>query len=261
MKPNKYYLDFSYIVNHPEVQVGDYLLIAVSDTGSGMKEETISKIFEPFYTTKSNGKGTGLGLSTVYGIVKQNKGHIYVYSEPNKGSTFKIYWPTTDLDIVAEYKDEPSEEMARGEETILFVEDDDEVRKFMNRTLKTLQYNTFEACNGLEALEIVRRNKLKLDLLITDVIMPEMGGKELAEEIVKFVPGIKILFTSGYTDNHIVRSGRLDQGINFLQKPFSIKEISKKITEGKLIKTTTPVKSVSEFASERGNTYLIVVKD
>lgn len=223
------YLDFNYIVNHPEVKVGDYLLIAVSDTGSGMKDETISKIFEPFYTTKSNGKGTGLGLSTVYGIVKQNNGNIYVYSEPNKGSTFKIYWPTTDLDIVAEYKDEPSEEMARGEETILFVEDDDEVRKFMNRTLKTLQYNTFEACNGLEALEIVRRNKLKLDLLITDVIMPEMGGKELAEEIVKFVPGIKILFTSGYTDNHIVRSGRLDQGINFLQKPFSIKEISKKI--------------------------------
>jgi PAS domain S-box-containing protein len=223
------YLDFNYIASHPEVKVGDYLLIAVSDTGSGMNEETINKIFEPFFTTKPNDKGTGLGLSTVYGIVKQNNGHIYVYSEPNKGSTFKVYWPTTDLEIVPEYKEEPSDEIAKGEETILFVEDDEEVRKFMNRTLKTLKYNTFEACNGLEALEIVRRDKLKLDLLITDVIMPEMGGKELAEEIVKFVPGIKILFTSGYTDNHIVRSGRLDQGINFLQKPFSIKEISKKI--------------------------------
>jgi len=223
------YLDFNYIVNHPEVKVGDYLLIAVSDTGSGMKEETVNKIFEPFYTTKSNGKGTGLGLSTVYGIVKQNNGHIYVYSEPDKGSTFKIYWPTTDFDIVPEYKEEPKDEIAHGEETILFVEDDDEVRKFMNRTLKTLKYNTYEACNGMEALKIIRRDKMKLDLLITDVIMPEMGGKELAEEIVKVVPGVKILFTSGYTDNHIVRSGRLDQGINFLQKPFSIKEISKKI--------------------------------
>ena len=223
------YFDFNYVINHPEVKVGDYLLIAVSDTGSGMKEDIISKIFEPFYTTKSNGKGTGLGLSTVYGIVKQNNGYIYVYSEINKGSTFKIYWPTTDLDIVQKYKEEPTEELARGEETILFVEDDDEVRKFMYRTLKTLKYDILEASNGLEALEIVRRNKLKLDLLITDVIMPEMGGKELAEELVKFMPGIKILFTSGYTDNHIVRSGRLDQGINFLQKPFSIKEISKKI--------------------------------
>ena len=223
------YFDFNYVINHPEVKVGDYLLIAVSDTGSGMKEDIISKIFEPFYTTKSNGKGTGLGLSTVYGIVKQNNGYIYVYSEINKGSTFKIYWPTTDLDIVQKYKEEPTEELARGEETILFVEDDDEVRKFMYRTLKTLKYDILEASNGLEALEIVRRNKLKLDLLITDVIMPEMGGKELAEEIVKFMPGIKILFTSGYTDNHIVRSGRLDQGINFLQKPFSIKEFSKKI--------------------------------
>ncbi len=223
------YFDFNYVSNHPEVKVGDYLLIAVSDTGSGMKKDIISKIFEPFYTTKSNGKGTGLGLSTVYGIVKQNNGYIYVYSEINKGSTFKIYWPTTDLDIVPEYKEEPVEELAQGDETILFVEDDDEVRKFMYRTLKTLKYNILEASNGLEAIEIVRRNNLKLDLLITDVIMPEMGGKELAEELVKFMPGIKILFTSGYTDNHIVRSGRLDQGINFLQKPFSIKEISKKI--------------------------------
>ncbi len=223
------YLDFNYVVIRPEVMVGDYLQISVSDTGSGMNEEVLSKIFEPFYTTKSNGKGTGLGLSTVYGIVKQNLGNIYVYSEINKGSTLKIYWPTTDLEIVSEYSEEPDKQLIWGDEKILFVEDDYEVRKFMSKALKSLKYDIIEASNGMEALEIVKRNNIKLDLLITDVIMPEMGGKELAEEIVKIVPGIKILFTSGYTDNHIVRSGRLDEGINFMQKPFSIKEISKKI--------------------------------
>ncbi len=223
------YLDFSYVVNHPEVKVGDYLQISVSDTGCGMNEELLSKIFEPFFTTKTNGKGTGLGLSTVYGIVKQNHGNIYVYSEVNKGTTFKIYWPTTDLELISDYTEETDEELIAGEETILFVEDDIEVRRFMVEALKSLNYNILEASNGVEALKLVKRNGIKLDLLITDVIMPEMGGKELAEEIVKIVPGIKILFTSGYTDNHIVRSGRLDKGTNFLQKPFSMKDISSKI--------------------------------
>ena len=224
------YLDFSYVVNHPEVMVGDYLQISVSDTGAGMTDHVIDKIFEPFYTTKEHGKGTGLGLSTVYGIVKQNHGNIYVYSEVNKGTTIKIYWPTTDLEIISDYCDEADEELNSGEETILFVEDDFEVRNFMGEALKSLKYNIVEASNGVEALDLIKqRHDLKIDLLITDVIMPEMGGKELAEEIVKIVPGIKILFTSGYTDNHIVRSGRLDNGINFLQKPFTIKDISKKI--------------------------------
>ncbi len=223
------YLDFGFVVNHPEVMVGDYLLIAVSDTGCGMNEEVCTKIFEPFYTTKSPGKGTGLGLATVYGIVKQNFGNIYVYSEVNKGSTFKIYWPTSENELDSEYIANRDEELANGKETILFVEDDDEVRTFMCRALKSLKYSIIEASNGLQALEIIKQNQIKLDLLITDVIMPEMGGKELAEEIVKFIPGIKILFTSGYTDTHIVRSGRLEEGINFLLKPFSIQDISKKI--------------------------------
>jgi PAS domain S-box-containing protein len=223
------YLDFGYVVNHPEVMVGDYFMIAVSDTGCGMDDNQISKIYEPFYTTKSPGKGTGLGLSTVYGIVKQNQGNIYVYSEINKGSTFKIYWPMTEQELVSDYAEVREEALIYGEESILFVEDDEEVRKFICQALKSLNYDIIEASNGLDALEIVKKNNIKLDLLITDVIMPEMGGKELAEEIVKFVPGIKILFTSGYTDNHIVRSGRLDEGINFLLKPFSIKDISKKI--------------------------------
>jgi len=229
IETNQIYLDFSYVVNHPEVKVGDYLQISISDTGCGMSEELLSKIFEPFYTTKAHGKGTGLGLSTVYGIVKQNHGNLYVYSEVNKGTTFKIYWPTTDLELVTDYTEETDEELITGEETILFVEDDIEVRKFMVEALKSLNYNIIEASNGVEALKLVKRNGIKLDLLITDVIMPEMGGKELAEEIAKFIPGIKILFTSGYTDNHIVRSGRLAKGTNFLQKPFSMKDISNKI--------------------------------
>jgi PAS domain S-box-containing protein len=223
------YLDFGYVVNHPEVMVGDYLMIAVSDTGCGMNDDLIAKIYEPFYSTKAPGKGTGLGLSTVYGIVKQNQGNIYVYSEINKGSTFKIYWPMTEQELVSDFSEDWDEHLVEGVETILFVEDDDEVRTFMCQALESLKYKIIEASNGVEALEIVKQNNIKLDLLITDVIMPEMGGKELAEEIVKFVPGIKILFTSGYTDNHIVRSGRLDEGINFLLKPFSIKDISKKI--------------------------------
>jgi len=223
------YLDFGYVVNHPEIMVGDYLLIAVSDTGCGMSDNMVSKIYEPFFTTKPAGKGTGLGLSTVYGIVKQNHGNIYVYSEIDRGSTFKIYWPMTDQEMTSEYSEEWNEDLVHGEETILFVEDDDEVRKFMCEALKSLKYNIIDAPNGLEALKIVKQNNINLDMLITDVIMPEMGGKELAEEIVKHFPGIKVLFTSGYTDNHIVRSGKLAEGINFLLKPFSIKDISKKI--------------------------------
>ena len=223
------YIDFSYATNHPEFKVGNYLLIAVSDTGVGMSSDVLSKIYEPFYTTKEHGKGTGLGLSTVYGIIKQNQGHVYAYSEINKGSTFKIYWPTTDQDIEPEYSTELENELIKGHETILFVEDDYDVRNTICDALKSLNYKIIEASNGVEAINIVKQNNIKLDMLITDVVMPEMDGKELAKEIINYFPGIKILFTSGYTDNHIVRSGQLEKGINFLHKPFSIKDISKKI--------------------------------
>jgi CheY-like chemotaxis protein len=205
------------------------VLISVSDTGIGMNEEAIEKIFEPFFTTKARGKGTGLGLSTVYGIVKQNSGNIYVYSEPDKGTTFKIYWPSTEESETVEFADELDEELFNGNETILFVEDDKDIRNFVCNALKSLNYQIYKASNGVQALKLLEKNNIGIDLLVTDVIMPEMGGKELAEEILKIVPGIKILFTSGYTDNHIVRSGRLNQGINFIQKPFSIKDIAKKI--------------------------------
>jgi two-component system cell cycle sensor histidine kinase/response regulator CckA len=223
------YLDLNYVAQNPGSSVGQYMLIAVSDTGIGMNEEEKRKIFEPFYTTKERGKGTGLGLSTVYGIVKQNNGNIYVYSEPGKGTTFKVYWPSTDLEEIVDYNDNMEDELHNGQETILFVEDDKEVRNFVTTALKSLQYKIFEASNGVVALDLINEQKPDIDLLITDVVMPEMGGKELAEKIVKILPGIKILFTSGYTDNHIVRSGRLNKGLNFIQKPFSITEIAKKI--------------------------------
>jgi PAS domain S-box-containing protein len=223
------YLDPSYVARHPGCSVGQYVLITVSDTGIGMDEEAIEKIFEPFFTTKARGKGTGLGLSTVYGIVKQNSGSIYVYSEPDKGTTFKIYWPSTEESETVEFVDELDEELFNGDETILFVEDDKDIRDFVCDALKSLNYEIYKASNGVQALKLLEKNNIGIDLLVTDVIMPEMGGKELAEEILKIVPGIKILFTSGYTDNHIVRSGRLNKGINFIQKPFSIKDMAKKI--------------------------------
>jgi len=223
------YLDPHYVANHPGSAVGQYILISVSDTGIGMDEEAISKIFEPFYTTKERGKGTGLGLSTVYGIVKQNTGSIYVYSEPGTGSTFKIYWPCTEEDMTVEYGDDLAVDLMSGKETILFVEDDSDIRKFVCSALKSLQYQIYEACNGVQALKLLQKKRLGIDLLITDVVMPEMGGKELAEAVKKIIPNVKIIFTSGYTDNHIVRSGRLNKGINFIQKPFSIHDIAKKI--------------------------------
>jgi PAS domain S-box-containing protein len=223
------YLDPHYVANHPGSSVGQFILISVSDTGIGMDEEAISKIFEPFYTTKERGKGTGLGLSTVYGIVKQNNGSIYVYSESGKGSTFKIYWPCTEEDETVEFVDDISVDLISGEETILFVEDDGDIRKFVCTALRSLNYQIFEASNGVQALKLLNKNKLGIDLLITDVVMPEMGGKELAETVKKIIPNVKIIFTSGYTDNHIVRSGRLTRGINFIQKPFSIRDIAKKI--------------------------------
>ena len=223
------YIDFSYARNRPEIKVGNYLLMAVSDTGIGMSDDLLTNIYQPFFTTKEHGKGTGLGLSTVYGIIKQNNSHIFAYSEINQGTTFKIYWPTTDQDIEPIYSVTLENELKNGSETILFVEDDFEVRNTMCDALQSLNYNIIEASNGIEAINKLKQNNINLDLLITDVVMPEMGGKELAEEIIKYFPKIKILYTSGYTDDHIVRSGTLEKGINFLHKTFSIKDLSQKI--------------------------------
>jgi PAS domain S-box-containing protein len=223
-------LDANYIKNHPGSKVGNFAYISVSDTGVGIDKEIKEKIFEPFFTTKDKSHGTGLGLATVYGIVKQNNGSIYVYSEKGYGTTFKIYWPIADDTQISEDHEKHSESMMKGSETLLLVEDDEEVRGFASTALQNLGYTVYEAENGKRALEFIKaESKLNLDLLVTDMVMPEMNGKELANELMKINPETKIIFTSGYTDNHIVQSGNLDKNVNFIQKPFSEQTLARKI--------------------------------
>jgi PAS domain S-box-containing protein len=226
------HLDESFIAKHPGSMKGEHLCISVSDTGAGIDEAIREKIFEPFFTTKDKIKGTGLGLSTVYGIVKQNNGSVYVYSEVGNGTTLKIYWPCVSEALNTEHvKNETKTVVQKGHESILFVEDNDEVRNFTLRALRQLGYTVYEACNGAEALNLLRDGHPPMDLVISDVIMPEMGGKELVDKLKPLWPDTKILFTSGYTDNHIVHSGTLKAGVNFIHKPYSIESLSVKIRE------------------------------
>jgi len=191
----------------------------------------LEKIFEPFFTTKDKGLGIGLGMSTVYGIVKQNNGSIYAYSEPGFGTRVKIYWPATNEEKVVDETQVMTKAALLGKESILVVEDDDGVRNFVGTALKDLGYTVQEAINGKKALEILAQNGTKTDLIITDLIMPEMNGKEMAIEVGKIFPDIRILFTSGYTEDHIVQSGSLNKGVDFLQKPYSIQTLAKKVRE------------------------------
>ena len=226
------YLDEGYHQHHPEVTPGDYILLAVSDTGHGMDEKTRKHIFEPFFTTKEVGKGTGLGLSTVYGIVKQSGGYIWVYSEPEQGTTFKIYLPRlTGTKKQQESLPGKGDPMG-GAETILLVEDEEALRKMAGKILEGYGYSVIEAKNGIEALEIATKgDRLKIDLLVTDVIMPKMGGKELAGKLVEEYPKLKVLYISGYTDNTIAHHGMLDEGVSLLQKPFSSQSLANTVRE------------------------------
>lgn len=224
-------VDDSFLFNKQETPNGPYVLISVKDTGIGMDDETRRKIFEPFFTTKKDGKGTGLGLATVYGIVKQNKASISVESKVDAGTTFHIYWPCAESSELSQEMVDSEGEIVGGDETILFVEDDRGVRSFSSKALKTLGYNVVVARNGVAALKIYKRKKLDFDLLITDVIMPDMGGKELAEKLGEEIDDLKVLFASGYTDDHITDSGVLQQDINFIQKPYRIQALAKKIRE------------------------------
>jgi nitrogen-specific signal transduction histidine kinase/ActR/RegA family two-component response regulator len=210
---------------------GYYVMLTVSDTGVGMDLETRSHIFEPFFTTKESNKGMGLGLSTVYGIVRQSNGHIWVYSEPGLGTIFKIYLPVT--------KD-PSEQVApkstnnpllRGHETILVVEDEDGIRSLVRKLLQKSGYSVLEASHGIEALQISEQYQNKIHLLLTDVVMPIMSGRELAEQLTVIRPDMKVLYMSGYTREAIDHHGMLDPGLAFLQKPFSLTTLSQKIRE------------------------------
>jgi two-component system, cell cycle sensor histidine kinase and response regulator CckA len=224
-------LDSAYADDHATVKPGRYVMLAVSDTGVGMDRETVAHIFEPFYTTKESGRGTGLGLSTVYGIVKQSGGYIWVYSEPAKGSTFKVYLPRIE---------EPAEEMAtpqlqlnsqRGSETILLVEDEEAVRDLIQTVLSEQGYDVIPSRDPQHALQIAETFTDEIHLLLTDVVMPGMGGRELATRVSTCRRGIRVLFMSGYTDNVITSGGMLEKGITFLQKPFSPAQLVQKVRD------------------------------
>jgi PAS domain S-box-containing protein len=224
-------LDRRYAVTHASVEPGHYVMLSVSDTGCGMSEETQSRIFEPFFTTKGPGKGTGLGLATVYGVVKQSGGYIYVYSEVDRGTTFKIYLPQ----VIAEL-DKPAGEVAapgraRGSETILFVEDEQSVRELVKQYLGAMGYSVLEASDGLEALKTAADHPEPIHILITDVVMPHLSGPDLATQLGTSRPGLKVLFISGYTDDTVFRHGVLEGGVAFLQKPFNLKALANKIRE------------------------------
>jgi len=224
-------LDGSYVSRHMAVNPGSYVLLAVSDDGMGMSSETISHLFEPFYTTKEQGKGTGLGLATVYGIVTQSGGHIWVYSEPGEGTTFKIYLPRVEGEVEEVLPARQEAIPVEGSETILLVEDDDLVRNMICETLKQNGYTMLNAASGDEALNLCGDHEGVIDLLVTDVVMPGMNGRELAERLSTAYPRLKTLFISGYTDHGIVHNGILDPETDFLQKPFKLDALARKIRQ------------------------------
>ena len=225
-------MDEEYAQTHQGVVLGEYVMLAVSDTGIGMDEKTQSQIFEPFFTTKGVGKGTGLGLSTCYGIVKQNKGNVWVYSEPGTGTTFKIYFPRAETDIAKNaVKEMDVMGLPNGSETILLVEDEPSLLNANSKVLLLKGYRVMTASNGLEALPIIEKYGENIDLMLTDVIMPKMGGIELVEKLHKTHPNVKVLYMSGYTDNAIVHNGVLDANVAYIQKPAAVSAILRKVRQ------------------------------
>ena len=222
-------LDKHYVNKHIEVKPGQYVLMAISDTGEGMDEDVLSKIFDPFFTTKEQGKGTGLGLATVYGIVKQHDGYIYAYSEKNRGTTFKIYLPASKKTEEETESKSTVRTLLQGNETILIVDDNASIRQLIVETLKPLGYNCLQAACGKDAMDVLRKYKGEVHLLITDVVMPGMSGRELAETIREERPEMKVIFMSGYTENIIAHHGVLEQGINYISKPITPVTLTQKI--------------------------------
>ena len=223
-------LDESYTSAHLAVRPGRHVMLAVTDSGMGMDAATQARIFEPFFTTKEAGKGTGLGLSTVFGIVKQSEGNVWVYSEPQRGTTFKIYLPRVD-EVVEEQPAQEAETAAGGSETILLVEDSDSLRELGREILEEHGYKVIEASSGAAALEALARHTGSLDLILTDLVMSGMSGRELADQVTRMRPGTKVLFMSGYTDDALGHHGVLEAGTAFVEKPFSIDGLLRKVRD------------------------------
>ena len=232
---------------HRFLRPGRYAVISVSDTGHGMDKETQSRIFEPFFTTKDKGKGTGLGLSTVYGIVKQSNGYVFAQSEVGAGSTFFVYLPRVEESAEELSPATPPQNEAGGCETVLLVEDEESVRELVRVTLTSRGYKVLEAEDGERGLQIAESYKESIQILITDVVMPGIGGRELARKLQALRPGISVLYLSGYTEDHVVTQGALGPGTGFLQKPFTLQNLAKKVRE--VIRSSPAAKSISKSAS------------
>jgi two-component system, cell cycle sensor histidine kinase and response regulator CckA len=224
------YLDETYVKPHLGVQPGDFVMIAMTDTGHGMDPTTRVRIFEPFFTTKEQGKGTGLGLATVYGMVKQSGGDIWVYSEPGQGTTFKLYFPMVKEGVPAKATVGADGRARVGDETVLVVEDEKPVRDLTVRMLQQLGYTVLSAASGAEAVEISKSFAGKISLLLTDVVMPHLSGRQVADALLGTRPDLKVLYLSGYTENTVIHHG-VQSGVDFLPKPFSRETLARKLTE------------------------------
>jgi CheY-like chemotaxis protein len=231
VETKNFVMDEAYAREHPPAKPGQYVLLTVSDTGHGMDAETQSHIFEPFYTTKEQGKGTGLGLATVYGIVKQSSGFIWVYSEPGRGTTFEVYLPRVDESFESTQPSKHAVAAIRGTETLLLAEDEEAVRELVAGFLRQNGYTVLEAKNGVEALLLAEQQDSTIHLLLTDLMMPKMGGWELAERLLAQRPELKVLYVSGYSEYAANQRAPKDWRGAFVQKPFSMDMLGRKVRE------------------------------
>ena len=224
-------LDEGYCALHPYVNPGRFVMLSVSDTGKGMSEEVKGHIFEPFFTTKEIGSGTGLGLATTYGAVHQAGGSIEVYSEVGIGTTIRIYLPRVEEEVADPVKGDPPRDLPGGTETVLLVEDEEMVRDLGVQILERLGYRVLQGANGTEALAVAQKYDDRIDLLVTDVVMPGMNGSDLATQLVLHHPEMKVLFTSGYTEDVISHHGVLAEGVSFIGKPYTLLALARKVRE------------------------------